>query len=232
MRKVEFLTCVYKGCGHRLFDNNFSMLLHYFEYHKIVEQNPLHLLERSKGGFDIRIKDRAPHKDVEINPKAVFLDPELQMIIDYKDSLDELNKLYALKPKQTQAKRDEPKAPRKRVSKKFCGNLTALTQDDDMIYMELEDTQAPNLNNTVETRYNSEIRSKTRPDGSNLDQKEDLSSESDPADNLILGKRNIDFDATSDRKGSVTGDENNKRAKNEPPRSAAKRVSRRCANLA
>ena len=208
------------------------MLLHYFGHHKIVDQDPLSLLERSKGGFDIRIRNPRPHKDVEINPKAVYLDPELRMIIDYKDSLDEANQLYSMKANQNRKSKNGTNGTRERIMKRSCGNLTASNQDDERVYIEHEDSPVHNPNNTSETCFNSGIKANNKPALSNLNQKEELSSESDPADNLILGKRNIDFDATSDRKGSITGDENSKRVKNEPRRSADKRVSRRCANLA
>lgn len=231
IRKVEYWQCVFKECTNKLFENEYSMLVHYYEMHKAYDQNPIYLLERSKEAFEIIVPKMKLHKDVEENPKVVYLDPELQLIIDYKDSLIEIDEFYEYKKKLANTLQQTSRRSQNRVSKRNCGNLTVSKPDKSILNISGNDKLIQSARNFSETRVTSETKLNKRPILSNLNRKDDSLSNSDSDENS-LNKRNIDLSPVVGRKGSIDADDLNKRIKRDGRHLADKRISRRCTNLA
>ena len=231
-RKVEFRRCVYKDCKFKLFENDYSMLLHYLTFHKNARQPPLELLERSKGFFVASIEKSETPKDVEDNPKVVYLSSELRMIIDYKDSLIDTDELFGYRPQIDNGLESRHVLSQRHISKRFCGNLTVSRQEQSIPNVLGHIKTAPKQINTSETRFTSESKFNSRPIISNLNQPVDNMSDSDNDKNSLLIKRDNESWVKTPRKGSIDAIQSNKKIKRQGLRSADKKVSRRCTNLA
>lgn len=208
------------------------MLLHYFVCHKTFKNDPVNLLRRSKNCFSIKISNPIYRKDVEDNPKVIYLDPELQMIIDYKDSLIEMDELYEYKTQLDKALSRAFKVTQKHVSRRFCGNLTGLNHQKPVINGMVDEILTQNARNTSETCLIVDTKLNSKPIQSDFNPNADTLFGSDPVSNPILVKRNVEFTPTFARTASVNEDEHNNRVKRETCHSTNKRVSHRCANLA
>ena len=207
------------------------MLLHYLSFHKAVDKDPLNLLDRSKGSFSVPVDKNWSVKDVETNPSVVYIDQELQVIIDYKDSLIETEDLFGYKVELNDDIEAEPVVTSKHVSKRFCGNLTVSRQDKSIPNILGSNKTAPKQQNQSETRFTTDSKFNSRPVISNLNQPVQSITDSENEQNSLLIKRNEDTWTKKARKGSTDVENSNKKVKRQGLRSADKKVSRRCMNL-
>lgn len=209
------------------------MLLHYYAHHKRNDKNANKLLQRSKGGFDIRISENCNHKNIEENPKVVNLDPELQAIIDYKDSMIDASQL-----KESQSQINEKmmillkqRTTHKRVSTRFCGNLMSTHNDKRQLSDDIERNNQFSNKLDRDTQSSQKSRLISGSVFANLNQKDDEPTDSDPATDLQLSKRD-GIDEPALEKQYTPTDKLERPANVELGRSSDKRVSRRCSNLA
>jgi len=202
------------------------MILHYLSHHSDHDKNLLGLLKRSKKGFDIKIGQHAPRKDIETHPSVVYLDPELQAIIDYKDSLTKAEEFNEYRMKLGAKLASTFKTASRHVSRRLCGNLTAFGKDESEHEVDQNnDDCAQSAPNTGATQLNN------RGIFSNINTKDDAPTDSDPAADLQLSKRDIDAGHIFGDRDSKIAHQPDKRVKGDADASGNRRVSRRCANL-
>lgn len=201
--------------------------MHYFTHHKNSSIDPMQLLRFSKRGFDINIGKHVPRKDIEEHPKVVYLNPELQAIIDYKDSLITQEQFCEERVSLNEKLGFSHRAHKKHVSRRFCGNLTAFGRQN------VKQTDE-NIQDFVQNDPNSrDTKLCSKGTLLNLVSKEDAPTDSDPITaDLQLIKRDIDTAPRFARKSSENALEADKIMKTEVRHTGDKRVSRRCANLA
>lgn len=221
---------MFHGCQHKLFENEYSILLHVFRFHKGSWMNPQEILKKSKGCFEVPMGETEIDSGLEDNPKIVGLSPELQLIIDYKVSLVDLDVFMNFKPKVPLSDEEKANTTQNRHVSQLCGNLSDLQQVKRIFKNAGSQASVPKHPNPSETRLTIESKAKPTVRISNLQVYQPV-SDSDDDQVSLLGKRDNEVRSSDAQKKSLDGQETDKRVKKEVVKSANKRAPQRVANL-
>ena len=207
------------------------MVLHYCVYHNNRKETPLTLLKKSRHEFDVAVSHKQNRKTANVHTKVVNLDAELQMIIDYKNSLISANQLRGEKSRLEPKAKNTNNQQRKLVSRRMFGNLTAFggANTDPASDLEIYDEESESNTNVNQHDVGTNLNS--RMGNINLKQRDDAPTDSDLVAELQLSKRDLDSAPAFAREASTDANEQLKQVKQEPQRATTKRVSRCCSNL-
>ena len=207
------------------------MVLHYYLYHNNRKDTPLALLKKSKNEFDVGVSYPQNRKTANVHTKVVNLDPELQMIIDYKNSLVHASQFRVEKSRTEPKPKNSSNLQKKLISRRIYGNLTAFggANAEPSSDLEIYDEESESNTNTNQQAADNDLHRKTA--AINLKQRDDAPTDSDLAAELQLSKRDLDSAPAFAREASTDANEQLKQVKQEPQRATNKRVSRCCSNL-